>query len=273
MNNPIGILQGRLSPPVDGRIQAFPGNNWEQEFFQAKEIGLELIDWIVEAEGLSENPLLSVDGEKAINNAISMSGVTIGAVCADFFMDRPLIRCSKLEQKERIRVLDILISRLNQFHIKYLEIPFIDNSAINSHSELLEIVRIIKPLCEKAYQAGVTLVFETSLPPEKFRDFLSYFDHPAAMANYDMGNSASLGYNPHEELNLYGDMVATVHVKDRVFHGKSVPLGEGDTDFSTCFSLLKDKNYTGPFFLQVARGSDEFEWTKMNLAWVKKFLG
>ena len=32
MSFKIGIMQGRLVPPVDGRIQAFPEENWKEEF-------------------------------------------------------------------------------------------------------------------------------------------------------------------------------------------------------------------------------------------------
>ncbi len=272
MKNPIGIMQGRLSPPVNRKIQAFPWNTWEQEFFQAKEIGLDLIDWIAEADKFYGNPLLTVQGAKTIKALISKTGVRIGAVCADYFIDCPLLRCSGSELKERMDVLDLLINRLNHFGIKYLEIPFVDNSAIKDKIELEQIMQIIKPSLEKAYQLGVTLAFETSLPAEVFSTFLSGLNHPAARANYDMGNSASLGYNPKEELESYGQLVVTVHVKDRVLKGGTVPLGRGNTDFATCFFMLRAKNYAGSFILQVARVGNEIESAKKNIEFVKNFL-
>ena len=272
MKNPIGIIQGRLSPPINGKIQAFPWNSWEEEFFQAKEISLDLIDWIVEADKFYENPLLTTQGAKTIKALISKTGVRIGAVCADYFMDCPLLRCPCLELKERLDVLELLINRLNHLGIKYLEIPFVDSSAIKDEVELERIIEIIKPRLEKAYQLGVILAFETSLPAEIFSAFLLGLNHPAARANYDMGNSASLGYNPKEELESYGELVATVHVKDRVLKGGTVPLGQGNTDFATCFSMLRAKNYAGPFILQVARAGNEIESAKKNVLFVKQFL-
>lgn len=265
-------MQGRLSPPVNKRIQAFPQDTWQQEFFLAKEINIEQIDWIVEADTLYENPLLSADGAQAIKNVLAKTGVHIGAVCADYFMDCPLIRCSDSELKERLNLLELLINRLHYFGIKYLEIPFVDNSAIKDISELKQIAQIVKPFLQKSFQAGVILAFETSLSPEMFRTFLTHLDHPAARANYDMGNSASLGYYPREELALYGEKVVTVHVKDRILNGETVPLGEGDTDFAACFSMLKVREYKGPFILQAARGTDEIEWTKKNMTFIKNLL-
>ena len=50
--NKIGIMQGRLSPPIDGRIQAFPINDWESEFEKASKIGFDCIEWIFDMEDI-----------------------------------------------------------------------------------------------------------------------------------------------------------------------------------------------------------------------------
>ena len=47
----IGIMQGRLSKPVNGKIQAFPFNNWENEFKIASEIGYACIEWVIDSNG------------------------------------------------------------------------------------------------------------------------------------------------------------------------------------------------------------------------------
>ena len=39
MKNEIGVMQGRLSPPINNRIQAFPKNNWKDEFELASIMG------------------------------------------------------------------------------------------------------------------------------------------------------------------------------------------------------------------------------------------
>ena len=46
-----------------------------------------------------------------------------------------------------------------------------------------------------------------------------------------MGNSASLGYDAQEEIDLLGNKIINVHIKDRIRSGTTVPLGTGDTDF------------------------------------------
>ena len=62
----IGIMQGRLSPRIDGKIQAYPASTWQKEFEIAKEIGYSAIEWIVE-KPLEINALMLKSGIKEIN--------------------------------------------------------------------------------------------------------------------------------------------------------------------------------------------------------------
>ena len=261
-------MQGRLSPPRRGRIQSFPVETWREEFMAAKDCGFDLIDWIVEGEGFTDNPLLSDEGLREMKALAEETGVCIGAVCADYFMDYPLLRCGRKELIERLEVLLRIARRMNKAGIPYMEVPFVDHSAIKTANELAGLVDTLRVVLDEIAGLDVTLAFETSLPPRLFADFLAALDHRAAKANYDMGNSASLGYDPREELKAYGRDIVTVHVKDRVLGGGTVPLGTGHTDFDVCFSLFEELNYTGPFILQAARSDEEMEWNRKNLAFV-----
>ena len=104
-----------------------------------------------------------------------------------------------------------------------------------------------------ANTSGINLSLETSLSPNEFKKLIFAFKPLDIKVNFDMGNSASLGYNPNEEIDLLGDFIVNVHIKDRVRNGGTVPLGSGDTDFVTVFNKLKNVNYSGDFILQAAR--------------------
>ena len=54
----LGIMQGRLSKPLNGKIQSFPKDTWKKEFYDAKEIGFELIEWVLD-EDLKYNPIMN----------------------------------------------------------------------------------------------------------------------------------------------------------------------------------------------------------------------
>ena len=268
--NKIGIMQGRLSPPIDNEIQKFPWSTWEEEFYKAKEVGLDFIDWIIKSNNFYNNPLLTSKGYKRIKDIIKKTGVGVDSVCADCFMEKPFIRCSREELDTRLDMLEELIHHLSILDIKYLEIPLEDNSAILNENEFDEIIEIFRSIMGYVHQNNITLSFETSLSPYSVNNFLMQTHHKNAKINYDMGNSASRGFHPSEEMEIYGSSIATVHIKDRLLNDGTVPLGEGDTDFTNCFRGLQ--NYKGPFVLQTARKGDEVELAKKNLKFVRNYL-
>ncbi len=109
----IGIMQGRLSSRIDGKIQAYPAKTWQKEFAIAKEIGYSAIEWIIE-KPLEENALMSISGIKEINKVILDTGVKVDFVCADIFMQQPLVRMSEKIREENKEWLEhILIIALN----------------------------------------------------------------------------------------------------------------------------------------------------------------
>ena len=60
--NPIGIMQGRLSPQATGHLQAFPWKTWELEFERARAIGFDCLEWLFEADSFEKNPIWTRDG-------------------------------------------------------------------------------------------------------------------------------------------------------------------------------------------------------------------
>src|SRR5207247_2054984 len=58
----IAIMQGRLLPSSDGRIQCFPRERWRDEFALAWAAGLTAIEWIYDLQGADVNPIASDDG-------------------------------------------------------------------------------------------------------------------------------------------------------------------------------------------------------------------
>ena len=268
----IGIMQGRLSPPVGGRIQAFPAAAWREEFATAAKLGLHSIEWIVESP-LESNPALSVSGVAEIRAVTARTGVTVDFVIADYFMESPFVRMSAATADHNRKVLAALLDRAAELGARGVEIPCVDASEIRSLAEEDELSRALQPALAQAARLGLEVGLETSLPPERFRGLLERIGHPNIRANYDTGNSAALGYDAAEEFAAYGRWINNVHIKDRKRGGGTVPLGQGDTNVPRVLQLLATIPYRGDFILQVARGPDEFETVRGYLAQVKGWLG
>lgn len=272
--NHIGIMQGRLVPPTDDRIQCFPRDNWESEFKYAAMAGLDCIEWIYDEYGADINPISSDAGIKKMQSLSSFHGVQILSLCADYFMEKPMIRASKLKIKERSEVLTWLIHRCQEVGINRIVLPFVDASRIDNNEEMDILCKVLEPILMIADTAKIEIHLETSLNPIKFAELLSNLSHQMLKVNYDSGNSSSLGYKPEDEFNAYGKHIGSVHIKDRIYGGGTVELEKGDTDFPSLFDCLNKINYTGDYILQVAREipGDEVNLAKKNRAFVVNHL-
>jgi hexulose-6-phosphate isomerase len=267
----IGIMQGRLSPRIDGKIQAYPAKTWQKEFEIAQEIGYAAIEWIVE-KPLEVNALMSKSGMQQIKEIILKTGVRIDFICADIFMQQPLIRMSqeiREENKEHLK--NILVSAKEVGAIG-VEIPFVDASSIKSESEINELISCMQEAFELAEEIGMKISLETDLNPTSFKELLDRINLNHVQANYDIGNSASLGFDPVEEIAAIGNRILNVHIKDRKFGSTTVPLGTGDADIKLSLSRLSEINYLGGITMQAARGTDDIEVAKSQLKYTLEII-
>jgi L-ribulose-5-phosphate 3-epimerase len=267
-------MQGRLVPPLDGRFQCFPRQNWADEFAFAATAGLDCIEWIYDQFGADVNPIATDDGVDSMLDLSERSGVRVVSLCADYFMDWPLVRATEDELDGRIEVLLWLIGRARRLGIERMVLPFVDVSRIETEPELEQVVGTILRAVPHAQEAGIELHLETSLGPDPFAGLLERLPQRTVKVNYDIGNSASLGYEPRAEFAAYGDRVGSVHIKDRINGGGTVPLGSGDADLGAVFECLRALDYAGDFVLQVARDTpgDEVRWARQNLDRVEAYL-
>lgn len=271
----IGIMQGRLLPPLEGKIQSFPRERWRDEFELAAAAGLAMIEWIYDLRGAKENPIVSDNGIEEMKALGARHGVEVRSLCADYFMDLPFLRADVPEVNERIDVLVWLLGRCSMAGITRVVLPFVDSSQISNDAELLFVAGVLDRVFPVAKAARVELHLETSLDPVRFARLLTLLPQSEIKVNYDSGNSASLGFAPAVEFREYGHRVGSVHVKDRLKGGTTVPLGTGDADLPSLFRCLGAVAYDGDFVLQVARGRDhdELEWSRQNLEYVRVLQG
>ena len=103
MNNKIGIMCGRLSPPINNNIQQFSFNSWKNEFKKANELGFDSIEWIYDLN--NNNPILNNLDELKIFSV--KNDIKIDSVCADYFMEKKLFNVSQHD-------LNLNLKKLNQ---------------------------------------------------------------------------------------------------------------------------------------------------------------
>ena len=124
----LAIMQGRLSPMVNRKIQSFPIKNWKKEFSIAKKIGLKFIEWTLDYQHLFLNPLLTKKGKKEIKFFSKKYSIKIKSLTGDCFMQRPFW---KLKNNSKL-ILNFkkIINCCGEIKIKYIVVPLVDKGSI-----------------------------------------------------------------------------------------------------------------------------------------------
>ena len=272
-----GIMQGRLSPPEDGRFQSFPRNTWRSELPRAREAGLSYIEWIYDDYGASANPLTTDAGIEELIALKEQHGIATPAVCADWFMDFPFVRCTDDERARRVRFLGALLRAAARIDAHHLVLPFVDQSSIRTDEEKFTVLQVLNQALDTAEATGVELHLEADFNPPDFAAFLARIPHPMLKVNWDSGNSSGLGYVASVEFDAYGPRIGSIHIKDRLRKPdgsvETRPLGTGSADFNDVFASMHKIGYKSGITLQVARGTpgDEVNFIREQLAFLKRY--
>lgn len=258
LDRDFGFIQGRLSPVVDGKIQAFPWDHWQKEFYLSEEMGLKTIEWTLDYDRLYENPLLTKQGQREIEQLSRETGLSLYSLTGDFFMQAPFFKeKSDLEKRqEYLGDLRSVLEACGKLGISVIVLPLVDHSSVTNEDEEDLLVEECQKLTPVLKTLNLRIAFESDYQPEQLLHLINRFDADYFGINYDIGNSASLGYDPEKEIETYGHRIINVHIKDRVLNGTTVPLGEGSANFQKVFDQLKLKEYPGKLIFQTARARE-----------------
>ena len=252
----IGFMQGRLSPLVDGKIQAFPWLHWEEEFEIAGQAGFESVEWTLDADRLYENPLMVPAGQDRIRALAGKCRVPVNSLTGDCFMQAPFWKAQEPQRTGLLNDLAAILDACASVGIKFVVVPLVDNGRLESAEQQESLLDGLLPHAPLLLSRGMAILFESDFPGRVLADLMSRFPRNAFGINYDIGNSAALGHDAQADLAMYGDWVQNVHVKDRMRGGTTVPLGAGAADFPKVFGALARVGYRGDFILQTARAAD-----------------
>ena len=252
----IGFMQGRLSPQIDGKIQAFPWPHWEAEFSIAHEARFESMEWTLDADRLHENPLLLPDGQARIRELAAASDVLVNSLTGDCFMQEPFWKALDDRRGQLLSDLAAVLEACSAVGVSFVIIPLVDNGRVENDAQRESLLDGLLPQVPALARRGMAILFESDFAAPALADLMSRFPVETFGINYDIGNAASLGFDAQSDLHAYGSRVRNVHVKDRLLGGTTVPLGSGAADFPKVFSKLARIGYRGDFILQTARALD-----------------
>ena len=270
-------MQGRLSPVVDGKIQSFPWDTWEREFKIAHELDFSLMEWTLDQECLYENPLMTDIGALRIQTLCKSNDVQVLSVTADCFMHAPFWKVFGLDQIKLKEDFLAVVSGCERLGAQILVVPLVDNGRLDNLEQEDLLVEFLQSNEYFFIKNKVRIAFESDYDSFKLARFIERLNPLVFGINYDIGNSAALGFDPQEEFLAYGKRIINVHVKDRELGGTTVQLGSGAAKFDAVFKGLSRLGYDGNFILQAARALDGDHAKKISiyrnqtLSWLKAY--
>jgi L-ribulose-5-phosphate 3-epimerase len=253
----IGFMQGRLSPMVGGKIQAFPRDCWQAEFAAGRELGFARIEWTLDQDGLSENPLMTDAGAAEIGNLVRSTGLKVSSITGDCFMQAPFWKSDGAARRELLADFQAVVRAGARSGAGIVVVPLVDNGGLTEPAHETALIEGMDESSPLLRSTGVRAAFECDMEPERLAAFIARFPADSFGVNFDIGNSASLGWDPEVEIPAIGPRIINVHVKDRVRGGTTVALGQGNANFPLVFKLLAQQRYGGFFILQTARATDD----------------
>ena len=253
----IGFMQGRLSALVDGKIQAFPWKEWRKEFSRAKALDLSRMEWTIDQDRLRENPLTTDAGQTEIKRLVSENSLRISSLTGDCFMQAPFWKTTGRARDALLADLDLVLASSAALDIEFVVIPLVDNGKIETPAQTEVLLIALLARAASLSKQGVKIVFESDLPPAELADFIARLPAENFGINYDIGNSAALGYDCGEEIAAYAPRILNVHVKDRLHGGTTVPLGAGAAELARAIGLIERSGYSGQYILQTARATND----------------
>lgn len=231
-----GIIQGRLTKPDEGH-QTTP-SAWEREFDLCDELGIDYIEWNIDSNKNSNNPIFF--DEKILSYKHRISSVCFDTLVTRESFDESFFKNKIYDHTEKLRSLGI----------KKVTFPFLEAAQIKTLSDIKSIVRILKNYNSKFPDMQINLELDCKV--EVVESILSEIDF--CFLTYDTGN---LTYNniDHElYIDKFFGKINNVHLKDRsASTGESFYNFKGDTPFLRIFENLFLRNYNEIFTLQMAR--------------------
>lgn len=242
----IGFMQGRLVKPVKSKIQEFPVNDWEYELELANNINLNLIEWVIDKNSIDANPIFF--NTEYVKNSLEKNHIEIGSLSDDFFLqiDNPEIISNKI-----LIHIENVFKKMIELEIPLYVLPLLESKSIKD-LEIKEQVVLLNKI-KYLVPPKIKICLETDLKPETVKILFESLDANIFKINYDIGNSAYEGFSYEDEFNQYFNLIENIHIKDRLYKGSTVPLGEGDAKILDVLNEIKIRGYKKNLILQAAR--------------------
>lgn len=262
MKNLIGIVQGRLSVSPKNRLQFFP-KNWREEFFSAKKIGYDFIEFFSERKFNLNNPVWNKKKLIEYSKLSKKNNLKVLNFCDDY-----IISHSINEKKTQLYIFKLL-NNLNKIKIRNLILPMYGKSNL-TNLNYSKYEKVIKKILNKSKK--IKILVESNISPNEFKIFKQNINSKKLLFLFDTGNRINLKRNMYEDFLSMFNFIEHIHIKDKNNRKQNVKLNTGLVNFSKFFKILKKMKYKKNFTFETTRGQNPIKTAKYNIQFLKKGL-
>ena len=248
-----GIVQGRLSKPPADQLQWFPQGCWQDEFHNAKKLGINFIELLDENRYNKDNPIWSDSDRSQLKSVSQKTDRQLYSICTDFIMANTLLD-NKGTNTTKGHVKK-LIDRADELGCKVIVLPLFEKSKLSTSTTHL-FIPIIRDFAQYSSQLNINICIESLLDGPNLKIFLESINESNVGCVFDTGNRVIDNPQLDEEIKLLGDWITHVHIKDKNYNGENVLLGTGLVNFAKVFEALVEIRYEGPLVFETTRGTD-----------------
>ena len=262
MKNLIGIVQGRLSVSPKNRLQFFP-KNWREEFFSAKKIGYDFIEFFSERKFNLNNPVWNKKKLIEYSKLSKKNNLKVLNFCDDY-----IISHSINEKKTQLYIFKLL-NNLNKIKIRNLILPMYGKSNL-TNLNYSKYEKVIKKILNKSKK--IKILVESNISPNEFKNFKQNINSKKLLFLFDTGNRINLKRNMYDDFLSMFNFIEHIHIKDKNNRKQNVKLNTGSVNFSKFFKILKKMKYKKNFTFETTRGQNPIKTAKYNIQFLKKGL-
>lgn len=244
----------------------------ETVFQEARAIGFDGLEFDL-ARDFRSDILWTKEGRQKLLDLAAQTGVEVSSVCLGALWGQTFASDDEADRQRAAEVVSEAARFTPELGTRVILVPIVgvDGQADEVGTQRwIEGLRQCAPVAE---QAGVILALENvGRSPAKsapaMLKVIQAVDSPAVRAYYDVGNGASLGFDPLEELRLLGSRVAQVHIKG----ARSAQLWENTLDMDAVARTLKEIGYDGYLVFETQATENPSEGASRNLALLKEHI-
>ncbi len=233
--------------------------------FQGIELGIGL-DYRKDALWLGDHTTC-----QTIKNEAQMNDIEIASICLHLLNYEENSPASGNFESRKVGR-KIILNTINTSALvnsPLILVPFFGTALLKSDSQKRILVEEMKALSKYAEANSVCLGLETSLGAFELGEIIDSVGSDCVQVYYDIGNSASKGYDLVQEIRTLNQRIVQVHVKD--FPSRT--LGEGNIDLRKVIRTLKKFGYDDYLVLETPSLDDPSKAAARNLSYLESLVG